>query len=356
MKVLRGDKPRPMLLPQEARGRRSRLIASGASFSRRPTSDPLKSFAADVCVRRSVTAPVQERGAVADLSQRVKLRLTGADRIRYLNGQVTANVFAPYTRSRHFPHASPPRRESFRRTYSCMLLSDAVIVDAGCHFARVPAARDSSVTSSPTMWSWKTSPRTRRHFQRSCRESSAGSGATRRRFGQRRRWILPGARRPCGGSLASALTQTHALADDVLLETLRIEAGIPRWGAELSEDTLPPEAGLDRTHIDYHKGCYIGQEVISRLKSVGHVNRRLVQIHRRRPRAAAGRDATFLGGRCGSRSRSRDQCGVEFCLGKANRAWLSQARIRPRALIVSTLRTSPDPDAPSVVQEPSLLS
>ena len=56
---------------------------------------------------------------------------------------------------------------------------------------------------------------------------------------------------------------------------LRIEAGVPRWGRELGEDTLPPEAGLDRTHIDYHKGCYIGQEVISRLKSVGHVNRQL---------------------------------------------------------------------------------
>ncbi len=50
---------------------------------------------------------------------------------------------------------------------------------------------------------------------------------------------------------------------------------MPRWGAELTEETLPPEAGLDQTAIDYHKGCYIGQEVISRIKSVGHVNRHL---------------------------------------------------------------------------------
>lgn len=56
-------------------------------------------------------------------------------------------------------------------------------------------------------------------------------------------------------------------------ERLRVERGVPAWGAELSEETLPPEAGLDKTHVDYHKGCYIGQEVISRLKSVGHVNR-----------------------------------------------------------------------------------
>jgi folate-binding protein YgfZ len=68
------------------------------------------------------------------------------------------------------------------------------------------------------------------------------------------------------------------LASAALWERLRVERGIPQWGSELTEDTLPPEAGLERTHIDYHKGCYIGQEVISRLKSVGHVNRTLCRF------------------------------------------------------------------------------
>jgi len=66
----------------------------------------------------------------------------------------------------------------------------------------------------------------------------------------------------------------HVLSDE-MLELIRIEHGVPRWGCELDENTLPPEAGLDRTHIDFHKGCYIGQEVISRLKSIGRVNREL---------------------------------------------------------------------------------
>lgn len=61
-------------------------------------------------------------------------------------------------------------------------------------------------------------------------------------------------------------------------EHLRIQRGIPAWGAELDEHTLPPEAGLDKSHIDFHKGCYIGQEVISRLKSVGRVNRSLLRF------------------------------------------------------------------------------
>ncbi len=63
-----------------------------------------------------------------------------------------------------------------------------------------------------------------------------------------------------------------------LSERERIAHGIPRWGAEITAGMLPPEAGLDVTDISYNKGCYIGQEVISRIKSAGKVNRRLVKL------------------------------------------------------------------------------
>ena len=63
--------------------------------------------------------------------------------------------------------------------------------------------------------------------------------------------------------------------DAQALESLRIEQGIPRWGNELSESVLPNEAGLETRAISYTKGCYLGQEVISRIKSLGHVNRQL---------------------------------------------------------------------------------
>lgn len=59
------------------------------------------------------------------------------------------------------------------------------------------------------------------------------------------------------------------------IERLRIERCIPRWGAELGPETLPAEAGLDATAVDFQKGCYIGQEVVSRIRSVGHANRAL---------------------------------------------------------------------------------
>jgi tRNA-modifying protein YgfZ len=61
----------------------------------------------------------------------------------------------------------------------------------------------------------------------------------------------------------------------VELERMRIEAGTPRYGHELDDRVLPAEAGLDRTHISFAKGCYPGQEPIARLHYRGHVNRQL---------------------------------------------------------------------------------
>jgi len=58
-------------------------------------------------------------------------------------------------------------------------------------------------------------------------------------------------------------------------ETARIEAGIPRFGADMDATTIPLEAGLEARAVSYSKGCYIGQEVINRIHSVGHVNREL---------------------------------------------------------------------------------
>ena len=67
----------------------------------------------------------------------------------------------------------------------------------------------------------------------------------------------------------------NELIDAEALENLRIELGIARWGSELSENVIPNEAMLDKRAISYTKGCYLGQEVISRIKSLGHVNRHL---------------------------------------------------------------------------------
>ncbi|MFB6264622.1 MAG: folate-binding protein YgfZ [Bradymonadaceae bacterium] len=58
------------------------------------------------------------------------------------------------------------------------------------------------------------------------------------------------------------------------VETLRIEAGTPRFGVELDDEIIPLEAGL-RPFISFDKGCYVGQEIIARLDARGEPAKRL---------------------------------------------------------------------------------
>jgi folate-binding protein YgfZ len=78
--------------------------------------------------------------------------------------------------------------------------------------------------------------------------------------------------------IAAAKQQSGAVCGADAFEIARIEAGIPRFGADLDDTVLPPEAGLDLTAVSYQKGCYIGQEVLNRIRSIGHVNRKLVSL------------------------------------------------------------------------------
>jgi folate-binding protein YgfZ len=59
------------------------------------------------------------------------------------------------------------------------------------------------------------------------------------------------------------------------LEAMRIEAGTPRFGKEIDERVLPAEAGLVERAVSLTKGCYPGQEPITRLHRRGHANRGL---------------------------------------------------------------------------------
>jgi tRNA-modifying protein YgfZ len=56
-------------------------------------------------------------------------------------------------------------------------------------------------------------------------------------------------------------------------ERARVEAGIPRLGPDLDESTIPQEAWLDRDSVSFTKGCFLGQELVARIDSRGHVNR-----------------------------------------------------------------------------------
>jgi folate-binding protein YgfZ len=59
------------------------------------------------------------------------------------------------------------------------------------------------------------------------------------------------------------------------VEILRVEAGVPRFGAEMSSETMPAEAGIVERTVSFTKGCYIGQEPVARLHYKGRPNRHL---------------------------------------------------------------------------------
>ena len=75
--------------------------------------------------------------------------------------------------------------------------------------------------------------------------------------------------------LLRLLSAKDSICDAECAERWRIERGVPRWGYELTDQIIPVEANLADEAIDYGKGCYIGQEVISRMKMSGQMNKRL---------------------------------------------------------------------------------
>lgn len=219
-------------------------------------------------------------GAVAELP-RAKFKLNGADRERYLNGQVSndlrkltptdtlyacvmtakgkmcADVFVTAGKDHLLVDADPSLQENLAARLERYIISDDVTIE--------------DVTDELSLIHYvgtlENAPEELKN------EGAFQAKRKSRRFG-RDGWDLLVKRENFPG-IWSALAKHYAVATPAVLESLRIEAGIPRWNLELDENTIPVEAGLDKTAIDYHKGCYMGQEVISRLKSIGHVNREL---------------------------------------------------------------------------------
>jgi folate-binding protein YgfZ len=101
------------------------------------------------------------------------------------------------------------------------------------------------------------------------------------------------------------------IASAAELEYARLSAGIPAVPTDVGPTDLPNEAGLDETAISYTKGCYLGQEVMARLKNLGQVRRRL-QVVRGTGTPPAIRSALFQGEKKIGELRSVASHGVEY--------------------------------------------
>ena len=210
-----------------------------------------------------------------DLSLRAKLRLTGADRIRFLNGQTTNDVRKAGTQATQescvlntkghldahlFLFATPNeiwidadnelRGQLQTRLEHYVIADDVMIEDVTDQFALFHLLGESDPKISGA-----------RFCLRSRRLGIDGWDL----------WVESAEER----KTRSILAADYRKMDESEWEVLRIENGIPRWGRELTPEIIPPEANLAACAIDYEKGCYIGQEVISRMKMSGQTRQRL---------------------------------------------------------------------------------
>jgi len=111
-----------------------------------------------------------------------------------------------------------------------------------------------------------------------------------------------------------------ALVEPQAYEVRRIEAGVPRMGAELTDRTIPEESGLVPLGVSFEKGCYTGQELVARVDSRGgHVPRRLRGVVVDGP-AAPGARVDVDGREVGSlTSAARHPSGHTVALGYIGR-------------------------------------
>ncbi len=93
--------------------------------------------------------------------------------------------------------------------------------------------------------------------------------------------IVPG---PDAGAVRAALADAGAVeVSEAAAEIVRVESGRPRFGAEMTDATIPAEAGIDERAVSFTKGCYIGQETVARLHYKGKPNRHLRGLALERP-------------------------------------------------------------------------
>ncbi len=79
-------------------------------------------------------------------------------------------------------------------------------------------------------------------------------------------------------SVARRIAVDAIACDQKVVDTLRLEAGTPWFGRDITADHLPQEVHRDERAISFAKGCYLGQETVARIDALGHVNRILCGV------------------------------------------------------------------------------
>jgi folate-binding protein YgfZ len=209
-----------------------------------------------------------------DLSKRAKFRITGTDRLRFLNGQITNDLRKASETSAI--EACILNAKGKTDAHICVsAFGDSFLVDAAADLRETLKVRLERYVIADDVQIENVTDQFSLFHALSQQPPSVEHGriVSVRRFAEPG-WDIWGDATQHRVSLAE-LSSRSALCDFDAAEVMRIEQGIPRWGRELTNDIIPIEANLEQRAIDYQKGCYIGQEVISRIKMSGQTNKRL---------------------------------------------------------------------------------
>ncbi|HEY0789631.1 MAG TPA: hypothetical protein VGD78_01085 [Chthoniobacterales bacterium] len=210
-----------------------------------------------------------------DLSHRAKFRVSGADRLRYLNGQLTNNVSTLKAGCSLYAFALTAKgklaSDLFLRDYA-----GSILVDAPREAREVLLARlERYIVADDVELEDVTETFHLRHFL-TASTADVPSVHAEAVVTVTSRYRQPGIDLIEPADLHASIPAVALDAAEA--ETLRVERVVPSWGPEINEGVLPQELQLDDLAISYTKGCYLGQEVVSRIRSVGHVNRLLVKV------------------------------------------------------------------------------
>jgi folate-binding protein YgfZ len=214
------------------------------------------------------------------LSDRALFKLSGTDRVRYLNGQITNDV------TKLLPGGSlygavltgkgkiisdlfvstdgetlwidtplPLKSAAHQRLAKFLIADDAFLEEVTDDYTLIHVLASSDLKLKPAPANPPSTPTLFRNP----------------RFG------------PPGFDLWVEKNQSSGLDDIPILdpafaEIFQIESALGKWGAEIDENTLPQEILMERHGLSYEKGCYVGQETVARIRSIGHVNRQLAFV------------------------------------------------------------------------------
>lgn len=217
-------------------------------------------------------------GLFFDFSQRLKLRLSGGDVFRFLNGQITNDLKKATTDSSIQASVLNAKGKLNAVVVVNVDGDTSFLLDSDSDVAgELPARIERYIIADDVQIEDVTSRFGIFHViattERLPDSISAWKIVRAIRFRQPGWdiWFEHTKREP----LFAEFSRRWTFCDEDCAELLRIEQGIPRWGRELTGEIIPTEANLESISIDYAKGCYIGQEVISRIKSSGQTNKRL---------------------------------------------------------------------------------